>query len=516
VSADGVRLAELLGGLSLACDVADGFPPEKVMRTVVLATELGRRRGLSGEALRDVYYTSLLRYLGCTGFSHEEAHLYGAGNDIATRNVMSMADMADPIGTIGRVVKGVGKDGGALERVRAVGRLLGDGRAVEQHSHSQCEVSIRLATLVGVSSAVRASLSQVCERFDGRGAPRRIAGEALDLAIRIAHVADVAEIEHHRNGREAALAIVRRRAGGQFDPELAAAFDADSAELFAAIEGPTVWERFLEQEPAPRAMAQPERVDDVAMAFGFFADLKSTYTLGHSTGVAALADRAAALLGLSDGGRRELRRVAWLHDLGRVSVPNSVWDKPASLSAAEWERVRLHAYYTERVLWQVPALREVARIAAAAHERLDGAGYHRAVPAPILSKLARILAVADAFHAMGEPRAHRQPLERDRAARLLREDVAAGRLDREATEAVLEAAGAAAAKQRTAWPKGLSDREVEVLRLVARGRSNKEIALVLGISPRTVQHHVLHVYQKIDVSSRAAAALFTIENDLLG
>jgi HD-GYP domain-containing protein (c-di-GMP phosphodiesterase class II)/DNA-binding CsgD family transcriptional regulator len=486
------------------------------MRTVVLATELGRRRGLSGEALRDVYYTSLLRYLGCTGFSHEEAHLYGAGNDIATRNVMAMADAADPVGTVGRIVKGVGREGTALERVRAVGRLLGDGRAVEQHSHSQCEVSIRLASLVGVSPGVRASLSQICERFDGRGAPGRIAGEALDLAIRLAHVADVAEIEHHRSGREAALAVVRRRAGGQFDPELAAGFVADAPELFAAIEGPTVWDRFLEQEPEPRALAPAERVDDVAMAFGFFADLKSTFTLGHSTGVAALAERAGASLGLDYQERRQLRRVAWLHDLGRVSVPNSVWDKPERLSAAEWERVRLHAYYTERILWQVPALRDIARFAAAAHERLDGAGYHRAVPAPILTKHARILAVADAYHAMSEPRAHRPPLERDRAARLLHEDVAAGRLDREVTEAVLEAAGAGSSKPRKAWPKGLSDREVEVLRLVARGRSNKEVAQALGISARTVQHHVLHIYQKIEVSSRAAAALFTIENDLLG
>ena len=513
-----VRLAELLGGLSLACDVADGFPLEKVMRTAVLAVGLGRHHGLADQVLRDAYYASMLRYTGCTAFAHEEAHRYGAGDDVSVRQAMALADPTAPMRTVAGVVAVVGRTSPPLARAAAVARLLGDGRAAADHSRAQCEVSIRLAELVGMSEGVRAALGQICERYDGRGHPHHLAGEALTMPSRIAHLADVAEIAHHRGGRPAAYDIVRRRAGGHFDPALARTFLAHADELLAGIEGPSVWDRFCEAEPPPQALAGPGRVDDLAMAFALMADIKSGWTAGHSPGVAALAGRAAEALGLPADERQTLRRAALLHDLGRVSAPNRVWDKPGPLSAPEWEQVRMHAYWTERVLSRAPALREAAQVACAAHERIDGGGYHRAVPAPMLARAARLLAAADAFHAMGEPRPHRPALDREAATRALRGEVDAGRLDGEAVEAVLGVSGAARAPGPAArrWPGGLSDREVQVLRLLARGGSNKEIAAALGISPRTAQHHVIHIYQKIDVSSRAAAALFAMEHDLLG
>jgi DNA-binding CsgD family transcriptional regulator len=175
----------------------------------------------------------------------------------------------------------------------------------------------------------------------------------------------------------------------------------------------------------------------------------------------------------------------------------------------------MHAYWTERVLSQSALLRDAAELASAAHERLDGTGYHRAVPSALLGRPARILAAADAYHAMREPRAHRPPLDADKAAEILVGEVAACRLDRDVVTAVLEAVGATSRAARAVWPRGLTDREVEVLRLLARGRTNKEIASALGISPRTAQHHVIHIYQKIDRNSRAGAALFAIEQELL-
>jgi HD-GYP domain-containing protein (c-di-GMP phosphodiesterase class II) len=517
VSQAPTRLAELLGGLSLACDLADGFPPEKVLRTCVLGVELARRHGLAAEVVRDVFYAGLLRYTGCTAFSHEEAHHYGAGDDIAVRRTMALADVADPVGTARLVIAGVAPSAGLLARGRAVARLLGDGVAIERHARAQCEVSVRLAALVGASAGVCAALTQICERFDGRGAPARAQGEALALAIRVHHVADVVEIAHHRGGREAALAVARRRAGGQLDPGLVATLTAEAAALFAALEGEgtaSCWDRFLEAEPRPHALAEGGRLDDVARAFALLADLKSGYMVGHSTGVAALVGRAAAALGLGEAEQAALQRAALLHDIGRVSAPNLVWDKPGKLSPPEWERARMHVYWTERILSQAPALRPLVPIAAAGHERLDGGGYHRGLPAAGLGRAARLLAAADAYHAMGEPRAHRPALAPAAAAAILREACAAGRLDREAVAAVLAAAGAAPARS-PAWPRGLSDREVEVLRCLARGQSNKEIAATLGISPRTAQHHVIHIYGKLDVSSRAAAALFAAEHGLL-
>ncbi len=509
-----IRMAEILGGLSLACDVADGFVPEKVLRSVVLAVELGRRHGASDADLRDAFYVTLLRYLGCTAFSHEEAHEYGAGDDIALRRTMAMADASDPIGTVRRVVRGIGAGAPLTSRVRAVARLLGDGVAVQRHAHSQCEASIHFAERCGLGGAVPAALAFLCERWDGKGAPHHREAEAIPLAIRLHHVADVVEIALHRDGRDAAIDVARRRAGKQLDPRLVRCF-LDHPELLDLIDQPSVWDRYLAVEPSPHLRVGPARVDDVARAFAGFVDLKSTWTLGHSTGVAALADTAAQIADLPADERQALRRAAWLHDLGRVSVANGVWDKPGKLTASEWERVRLHAYWTERVLWQAPPLRPIAQLAGAAHERLDGAGYHRALPGAILGKAARILGAADAYHAMREARPHRPALDAAAARRALEDEIAAGRIDREAAAAVLAAAGEQGPRVRGAWPCGLTDREVEVLRAVARGRSNKEIGAALGISPRTVQHHVAHVYEKIGAASRARAALFATENGLL-
>ncbi len=510
-----VRLAEVLGGLSLACDLADAFPPEKVLRTAVLSVELGKRLGLEPAELRDTFYASVLRYTGCTAFSHEEAHLYGGGDDINTRSTMALADVSDPVALVGRVVANLARGASPLTRVRAVGAMLSDREVVAKHARSQCEGAIHMARLCGVGGGVVDALQHICERWDGRGVPAGTAGEALPMAIRISHVADIVEIVHHRHGADAALETARKRSGKHFDPTIAAALQRDGAELMALLALPTIWQRFLDSEPEPAARVSAARIDDVARVFAHVADLKSTFTAGHSHGVAALAERAAGLLGLDAEACTRVRRSALLHDLGRVAVPTGIWDKPGALSIAEWERVRLHAYYTERVLFQAPALRPLCALAAAAHERLDGGGYHRALPAAMIEREARVIAAADCYHALREPRPQRAALGAPAAEVIVRDLAREGRLDRDAVSAVLSAAGHAPARIAAEWPCGLSDREVEVLRRLARGKSNKQIAADLDISPRTVQHHVAHVYAKIGTSSRAAATLFATEHALL-
>ncbi len=508
-----IPLAQLVGGLTLACDLANGFPPEKVLRTVILAVELARRAGFDERGIRDTYWVTALRFLGCTGFAHEEAHVYGAGDDAQTRNVMALADVAQPIPTVRAIAARVGRGAPPLARGRAVARLLLDREGVARHARAQCDTSVRLAEIVGLSREVCSALAQVCERFDGRGAPRGTAAEAIAAAVRCLHVADVAEIVRHRHGDEAAVAEVRRRAGRHLDPRLARLFASEAAALFETVSADSVWEAFLAAEPAPVARVAGDRAETVAFAFACFADLKSVFTLGHSPRVSELASRGAAAFGLPEAAAGELRLGGLLHDLGRVSVPTGIWDKPAPLGPAEWERVRLHAYYTERIVLRAPAWAGVARLAASAHERPDGAGYpwgDSASPAP-----ARLLAAADVYAALREPRPYRPAHSPADAARILSGEAAAGKLDRRAAEAVLAAASAPAGPARLAWPRGLSDREIEVLRLLARGKTNKEIGLLLAISARTVQNHVAHIYDKIGVYSRAGAALFAIEERLL-
>ena len=174
----------------------------------------------------------------------------------------------------------------------------------------------------------------------------------------------------------------------------------------------------------------------------------------------------------------------------------------------------MHPYLTERMLEQSAALASLGALAVQHHERLDGSGYPRGLAGPAISRLARILGAADAYQALREPRPHRPRARADEAAANLRAEAAAGRLDADAVEAVLGAAGHRVARRREG-PAGLTAREVEVLQLVARGMSNREIARRLVISPKTVGSHVEHIYDKINASSRATASLFAVQHGLL-
>jgi HD-GYP domain-containing protein (c-di-GMP phosphodiesterase class II) len=210
-----------------------------------------------------------------------------------------------------------------------------------------------------------------------------------------------------------------------------------------------------------------------------------------------------------------VRRAGWLHDVGRIAVSASVWEKPGPLTAHQWEQVRLHPYYTDRVLDRTPFLRQLAAVASAHHERADGRGYFRGVRGSQMSLAARVLAAADTYHSMTEPRPYRAPLPAKVAAKELRNDVDAGGLDAQAADAVLYAAGERSGRRRSAAPAGLTAREVDILQQVVRGLSIKQIARVLTIAPKTVDGHLQRIYAKVGVSTRAGATLFAIQHDLV-
>jgi HD-GYP domain-containing protein (c-di-GMP phosphodiesterase class II) len=258
-----------------------------------------------------------------------------------------------------------------------------------------------------------------------------------------------------------------------------------------------------------------ERVDTAFAAIAAITGLKSPWLREHSTGVAELAEAAAWRAGLSGESVTELRRAALAHDLGRVGVSNAIWEKPGSLGFGEWERVRMHPHYTERAFAQTPSLAAIGRLAGSHHERLDGSGYHRGSRTTALDRPARILAAADCYGAMREARPYRPALDAAAAEAELLREADAGRLDPDAVHAVLSAAGHRVAQRTRELPAGLTERELEVVRALVRGASNAGIAAELGISPKTVGHHVEHIYQKAGVSSRAAATLWAFEHDLV-
>jgi HD-GYP domain-containing protein (c-di-GMP phosphodiesterase class II) len=358
------------------------------------------------------------------------------------------------------------------------------------------------------------SLGGAYEQWDGRGWPGELKGENVPLPARIAQLAEFVEVAHRVGGVEGVRALARHRAGKQFDPALAHVMDTDAEPILSDLDSVSTWDAVIESEPALAVVLSGERFDAALAAIANFVDLKSPYTLGHARAVAELTEAAAVELGLSGAEVRMLRRAGLVHDLGRLGVSNSIWDKPEPLGAGEWERIRFHPHITERMLHQSEALAPLGAIAVQHRERLDGSGYPRGLSAAAISPPARILGAADAYQAMREPRPYRAPRTPDEAAAELRADVKAGHLDAEAVEAVLGAAGHRVRRRREG-PAGLTQREVEVLKLLARGLPNKQIAQELVISPKTVANHVEHIYAKIDASTRARAGLFAMQHGLL-
>ena len=261
-------------------------------------------------------------------------------------------------------------------------------------------------------------------------------------------------------------------------------------------------------------MLTEEQFDNACRAFADFVDIKSTYTLTHSSGVADLAAEAARLSGLPTSDVTSIWRAALLKEIGRTGISSSIWEKSASLTDREWERVRLHPYYAERIFAHTPALAKLGALASLHHERLDGSGYHRGLPSASQSLMARILSAADVYHSLTEIRPYRHALEPEAAAREVQSQVRAGKLDGDAVNSVLSAAGHHV-KARKEMVAGLSEREVDVLRLLSHGLTLKQMAAELVIAEKTVDSHIQHIYNKIGVSTRAGATMFAMEHQLL-
>ncbi|HWC25657.1 MAG TPA: HD domain-containing phosphohydrolase [Solirubrobacteraceae bacterium] len=378
---------------------------------------------------------------------------------------------------------------------------------------AMCEVAEMLARRLGMPERIAGLFAHVTDRWDGNGPLGRAAREEVPLALRIVHVARDAALHGMLGGPERAARVVGERAGGAFDPEIAACLADGAGEILALDPEASAWDEVLAGEPRPRLTLEGAAIDRALAAMGDFADFASPCFAGRSSGVAALTEQAARECGLDGAAAAGVRRAACIHDLGRVAVHPRIWQKPGGLTPDEWEQVRLHPYQTERVLLRAPSLAPLAPLAGAHHERLDGSGYHRGTVAAGLPPGARVLAAADTYHAMTEPRPHRAALTPERAAEALAADCRAGLLDADAVAAVLAAAGQAA--PRVERPAGLTEREVEVVRLLARGLQTKQVARRLGVSAKTADRHVQNAYAKIGVSTRAGATLFAMQRGLL-
>jgi HD-GYP domain-containing protein (c-di-GMP phosphodiesterase class II) len=507
-----VRLAELVAALSLGVDLGFGQPMEHVLRQCLIALRLAERVGLDDGERVVVYYTALLVNVGCHSDAHEQAKWFG--DDIALKGAKYEHDLHS-LAYAATTVRMIGSGNPPLHRFRVgLEFALAGHRDLAGMIARHSAIARLLAEQLGLPDAVQQAVGTSYEQWDGHGWPGELKGDAVPIAARLALLAEYTEVAHRIGGAEAAAALARKRAGAQFDPTLSELLCADPDAILGGLDSARTWEAVIAAEPALGVQLSGEQFDAALAAVADFVDLKSPYTLGHARAVAGLVTAAGAQLGLPPGDLATLRRAALVHGLGRLGVSNSIWDKRGPLGAGEWERVRMQPYLTERMLHQSPSLAPLGVVAVQYRERLDGSGYPRGLSGVAITQPARILGAADAYQAMTEPRPHRPALSAEEAAAELRAEVRAGRLDRDAVEAVLAAAGHRAARRREG-PAGLTAREVDVLRLLARGMSSKEIASQLVISPKTARNHIEHIYVKIGASSRATASLFAMQHGLL-
>jgi HD-GYP domain-containing protein (c-di-GMP phosphodiesterase class II) len=505
-----VRTAELIAALCLATDLGMAFPFEHGLHTTLIAMRLANQLGIDRQSASQTYYACLLCHASCTTEAHVAAEvfggsltsnfnpvMYGSGREVLTGMLRALPDPGSP----------------ALVRAAQTARRLPRMARVQRPAvTAACEVAGMLAEHLGAPPSVPGLFAYLTERWDGRGPLRRASGEQIPLPMRIVHVATDAAFQRLVGGVEHAVRLMRERAGHAFDPEVAACV-VEGGEILVLEEGASAWEEVLALEPSPPLVLEPAGVDRALAAMGNFADLISPSLAGHAAGVAELAAAAARCCGIEAVGVTAIRRAGLVHDLGRVAVHPRVWQKPGPLSADEWEQVRLHPYQTERVLSRSGFLAALAPIAGGHHERLDGSGYHRGCAGAALAMPARVLAAADAYHAMTEPRPRRQALVPEQAAKTLGQEASSGRLDPGAVAAVLEAAGQPV--PRLVRPAGLTQREAEVVGMLARGLQTKQVARALGISIKTADRHIQNAYGKLGVSTRAAAALVAMEHGLV-
>ncbi|QPQ54801.1 HD-GYP domain-containing protein [Allosphingosinicella flava] len=432
-----LSLAELLGAFSYALDITEGQPEGHCVRACWIGTHVGQEIGLAGEALRDLYYTVLLKDLGCSSNAARICQLYLADDLSFKRDFKFVGNGIKD--ALAFVFSHTGRGAPLRMRTGAILNILRNGPEIARDLiATRCDRGANIARRLRFSEAVAEGIYALDEHWDGSGKPDGLVGEAIPLFARIALLAQVADVFHHNAGRDAAIAEVTRRSGTWFDPALVRAFlsVARNEEFWRALASPLLEARLLELEPAQQAVPVDEDyLDAIAAAFGEVVDAKSPYTGGHSVRVADYADAIAERIGIDAGRRRWLRRGALLHDIGKLGVSNMILDKPGRLDESEWAMMRDHAVHTQAILGRVAAFRDLAPIAAAHHERLDGTGYPKRLTDAEIAPETRIITVCDFYDALTADRPYRAAMPVEQALAIIGDSVGAA-VDRDCFEAL--------------------------------------------------------------------------------
>ncbi|MBI1377817.1 MAG: HD domain-containing protein [Frankiales bacterium] len=499
-----------MAAMSLACDTAMALPLETGLAICLAAMRLARSAGLDDGELSRTYAVSLLEHIGCTASSSDNAAVMG--DELVLREHTPLLDLTDPRAMVRFMFAHTARVSTLPGRPMAMARMVVGAGRIAANSEEVCEAGRMLGARCGYDPQCLADLEAVYERWDGSGTPGRLAGDQIPVPVQVAQVATLTVNAERMLGAQAAVELVRARRGRALSPAIVDVLLDNLDEILRPLSATeSLWEAVLAADPVPAATPAPADIDSALAAMADFADLHASSLVGHSSGVARLAGAAAEAYGLPAAEVDLVRRSGYVHDLGRVAVSAGVWNSAKPLTAEQREQVRMHPYYTQRVLGRSPYLRSLSEVASCHHERLDGSGYFRGATGQALGAPARILAAADAYHTKIEDRPHRAALAPQDAAAHLRAEADGGRLDRLAVDAVLAAVGST----RPGADSRLTARELEILVAAARGGSMRQLAKQLGIAPKTVDGHLQRIYPKIGVSTRTGATLFALEHGLL-
>lgn len=503
------RLAEALGALSLATDLAAGQPKETAIGATIVSTRMARLLGLSEKQIANVYYSAMVRFLGCTSTSAEAAE-FGLGNDQALYCVLSMADPVDAESLRETAERWIAPDAPEVERAGAIQTLVENMESLPAIAPIHCGQAQLLCSRLPIPSGSGPLLTFMYARWDGKLS--HLSGDETPIEARIILLALYAELYRRAGGIAAAIEFVKGRSGSIFDPSLCTFFEERQADLYRGFDAGSLWELLLVEEPGQKRILDREGIKALAQTFGDLVDQKSGWCAGHSHRVVALSFLAGEICGLSSEDNEQLRLAAAMHDIGRMAIPNAILNKPKPLTPIERLQFQSHSYQTEQILSLIPTFERIARLAASAHEHADGSGFHRGVKSTDASP--SLLAAANTYADFTQDRPWRDAYSASTAADKLLEKASTGKLTRQAVNAVLTAAGHGKSKAAKAFPAGLTRREIDVLALITQGRTTNAIADRLTISPKTADHHIQSIYKKTGVRGRAAVSLFALQNEI--
>jgi HD-GYP domain-containing protein (c-di-GMP phosphodiesterase class II) len=420
-----LKLSELMGALSHALDITEGQPEGHCVRCAWIGMHIGQHIGLDNDALWTLYYTLLLKDLGCSSNAARICELY-VTDDLSFKRDFKWVDGSLPQ-VLRFVLRHTGPETGLMDRLRALGGILKNGDDIAQELiHTRCTRGADIARQLRFPEDVAQGIHALDEHWNGQGRPDQLTGAAIPINARIALLAQVIDVHHAASGQATAMAEVRARAGSWFDPELVSAFNAVAQDpaFWRMLHAPELEAAVYALEPGGHEVPIDEDfLDDITEAFGQVVDAKSPYTAGHSARVGLYTALLGEVMQVPEPRRRWLKRGALLHDVGKLGVSNRILDKPGKLDEAEWQAVQRHASYTEAILSRVRIFDELARVSAAHHERLDGKGYPKGLVSAQIALETRIITTADIFDAITAERPYRGAVPIDKTLVIMAEAV---------------------------------------------------------------------------------------------